>query len=97
MIEIFRRYFRHNHLNFAETGFSSRERVYINENLTKFDQEIHAAALKLRLEHKLSTVSTSRGVVLVRQIKVERPVPVKAVSKLMNLVDDGAKQDEDSN
>ena len=89
-IEFFRRYFRHNHLNLSEIGFNADQRIYITENLTKLDQEIYAAAMKLRHEKKLHTVSTSRGVVMVRRNKEDRPVPVKAVSELDDLLDDGA-------
>jgi hypothetical protein len=95
-VEFFRRYFQHKHLNLSEIGFNARQRIYITENLTKQDQEIHAAALKLRHERKLFSVSTLRGVVMVRRSREDRPVPVKAVSELQELLDDGAKQDDDA-
>jgi hypothetical protein len=94
-MEFFRRYFQHKHLNLSEIGFNTRQRIYITENLTKQDQEVHAAAMQLRHERKLSSVSTSRGVVMVRRRREDRPVPVKAVSELKELLDDGAKQDDD--
>jgi hypothetical protein len=92
--EFFRRYFRHKNLNLTEIGFSVNQRIFITENLTKQDQEIHATAMKLRNEQKLLSVSTSRGVVLVRRHKEERPFPVRMVSELMELVGAAAENEE---
>jgi hypothetical protein len=96
-IEFFRRYFHHSQLNLSEIGFTTRQRIYVSENLTKQDQEVHATAMKLRYERKLASVSTSRGVVHVRRNREDRPMPVKAVSELMNLVGDAGRQNEGSN
>jgi hypothetical protein len=85
--EFFRRYFRHKNLNLSEIGFPLHQRIYITENLTKQDQEIHGAAMKLRSERKLYSVSTSKGAVLVRWNKDDRPVRIRAVSELMENTD----------
>jgi hypothetical protein len=84
--EFYRRYFRHKNLNLTEIGFQLNQRIYITENLTKQDQEIHAEAMRLRHERKLFSVTTSRGVVLVRRNKDDRPIQIRGVSELMDLI-----------
>jgi hypothetical protein len=85
--EFYRLYFRHKTLNLSELGFSSNQRVYISENLTKRDQEIHGAAMKMRHERKLHSVSTSKGVVFVRRNQDDRPTPIRAMSELTDVAD----------
>lgn len=58
-----RRYFQHKNLNLHELGFASSSRVFITEILAKKQQGIFTAAMKLRNEKALHSVSTSRGVV----------------------------------
>jgi hypothetical protein len=75
-------YFRCKTLNLSQIGFNSTQRIYITENLTKRNQEIYAAAMKLRYEKKIWSVSTSNGVVMVRRREADRPAPVLSLAEL---------------
>jgi hypothetical protein len=79
----YRNYFLHRNLNLSEIGFgTSTQRIFITENLTKQNQEIYAAAMKLRYNKKITSVSTSNGVVMVRRREDEKPTPVLSVAEL---------------
>jgi hypothetical protein len=77
-----RKYFAHKTLSLSEIGFQSDQRVYITENLTKYNQEIYAAAMKLKADKKLHSVSTSQGVVSVKRAVGDRPMPIMLKSEL---------------
>jgi len=80
-----RQYFRHSSLNLQDIGLSANQRIFITENLTKKHQEFYAAAMKLRREKQLYSVSTSRGVVMIRRNPGERPTPVNSLNSLLEL------------
>jgi len=80
----YRNYFRHRALNLSEIGFASNVRIYITENLTGHNLEIYKAALKLRHEKQLYSVSTSHGTVMIRFNEGEKPVEAKTISALRN-------------
>jgi hypothetical protein len=76
------KYFVHKKLNLSDVGFQSNERIYINENLIKDYQPIYQAAMKLRFEKKLHTVTTSHGIVHVKQTSTDRSIPIKMINEL---------------
>jgi hypothetical protein len=49
-----------NNLKLTDVGINANQRIFISENLTKFDQEFFAAAMRLKRDGKLATVSTSK-------------------------------------
>jgi len=77
-----KRYFLRRNLNLSDVGFTTTQRIFITENLTKQNQHIYSAAMKLRYEKKLWAVSTSGGVVLVRRREGDRPTPVLSINEL---------------
>jgi hypothetical protein len=77
-----REYFRHRTLNLSDIGLHTNQRIYITENLTKKRQELFTAAMKLRREKQLYSVSTSRGVVMIRRDPRDRPAPVNSLLEL---------------
>jgi hypothetical protein len=81
----YRKYFQHRSLNLSEIGFASNTRVYITENLTGHNLEIYKAALTLRNEKKLFSVSTSHGTVMIRFKDGDKPVEAKTLAALSNI------------
>lgn len=59
------KYFRKKNLNLTDLGYEAAARVYVAENLTKKNQQIFGAAMKLKKEGALSSVSTHYGIVSV--------------------------------
>jgi hypothetical protein len=60
----------------------SNTRIYITENMTGHNLEIYKAALKLRHEKKIHSVSTSRGSVMVRFGEDDNLVAVNTMAEL---------------
>ncbi|KAL9707709.1 hypothetical protein quinque_011227 [Culex quinquefasciatus] len=56
-------YLNHRDLNLSHIGFQNTNRIYVNENLTKEDREIRAAALRLKKEGKVQKVYSRNGIV----------------------------------
>jgi hypothetical protein len=81
--DFYRRYFNNvRKLTLAALGFVSTSRFYLSENLTKRDQKIFTAALKLKKAKKLHSVSTSAGVIWVRQKSDEDATTINSLSGL---------------
>jgi hypothetical protein len=89
-----RHYFQHLTLNLSDIGFSARQRIYIMENLTKKRQEVYTAAMKLRRDNKLHTVSTSNGRVMIKRDPRSRATPVTSMAEL-GPTTDGPQDDHD--
>jgi hypothetical protein len=79
------RYFVKGDLNLTNIGFSVDQRIIIVENLTKHNQAIFAAAIKLKKEKTIFAVSTSHGVVYIKKNEGDRPVQIKFLSELERL------------
>jgi hypothetical protein len=79
---LFRSYFQHRNLNLSEIAFMSNTRIYITENMTGHNLEIYKAALKLRHEKKIHSVSTSRRSVMVRFREDDNLVAVTTMAEL---------------
>lgn len=80
--EFFGKYLRFRNLNLSHIGFTLNERVFISENLTKYDQLIFAEALQLRRAKKIQSVYVSSGAVFVRAKEGDRGALVKTVADL---------------
>jgi hypothetical protein len=78
------KYFEHGNLKLTDVGINADQRFFISENLTKYNQDIFATAMRLKREGKLATVSTSNGEVAVKQDKRGVKVPIKVLSELDN-------------
>jgi hypothetical protein len=75
-------YFVHKTLKLAEIGFQLEQRIIITENLTKHNQSIFVAAMKIKNEARLKSVSTSNGIVFVKQREGDNKIPIKCLSGL---------------
>lgn len=56
-------YLNQRDLNLSHIGFNNNNRIYVNENLTKEDRVIRAAALRLKKEGKIQKVYSRNGIV----------------------------------
>ena len=72
-------------LTLQHIGFNSTEPIYINENLTKFNNLIMRAAAKHRREGKLTAAYTLRGLVFVRMHNNDAPLHIKSLEMLEEL------------
>jgi hypothetical protein len=69
-----KKYFAKKTLNLADLGFAgATARVYVSENLTTNNQQLFGAAMKLKKEGKLTSVSTFHGTVSVKQTQTGNP------------------------
>lgn len=59
-------YLNQRDLNLSHIGFNNINRIYVNENLTKEDREIRAAALRLKKEGKIQKVYSKNGIVFAK-------------------------------
>jgi hypothetical protein len=57
-------------------------RIYISENLTKHNREIFDAALNLKKDGKLVSVSTFHGTVSVKLAPTDRPKQIMCLADL---------------
>jgi virulence-associated protein VapD len=81
--DFFKKYLANLNLKLSDLGFeSSQTRVYISENLTKADQALFAAALKLRKDKKIFSVKTSFGAVYVKKKEGDKWALIKEPSML---------------
>jgi hypothetical protein len=71
-----------NKLTVNTLGFNTRSRIYISENLTKFNQRIHGEALKLKKDKKLHKVSSSFGYIYVKPKEKDPRVLINELSDL---------------
>lgn len=60
------RYLNQRDLNLEHVGFNNKNRIFINENLTREDREIRTAAIKLKKEGRIQQVFSRDGVVHVK-------------------------------
>jgi hypothetical protein len=76
------KYFEFGNLKLQHVGIEADQRIYISENLTKMNQPIFAAAMRLKRERKIASVSTSNGTVHVKPRQGDRRVPIRDMSEL---------------
>jgi hypothetical protein len=57
----YEKYFEHGNLKLTDVGINANQRIFISENLTKFNQEIFATAMK-KEGRKISNKQDKRGV-----------------------------------
>jgi hypothetical protein len=79
------RYFKKKDLNLTALGFSNTKRIYVNERLTRDDFECKKAALKLKSDGKLYSVSTRYAKVFVKLRKDSDDQQITDVSQLQHL------------
>ena len=76
------RYFKCDNLNLSCLGFSSTNRIFVNENLTKHDMEIKRKALTLKKTGKVHSVFILDGRVFVRQDKSSQQIHIDDIRQL---------------
>jgi hypothetical protein len=71
------KYFAKKDLNLVDLGFpGASSRVYVSENLTTRNKQLFEAAMQLRKDGKLSTVSTFHGIVSVKMTRDGNPIKI---------------------
>lgn len=80
--QFFRRYLAKRDLSLQHVGFNSRQRVYINENLSTVDRQIWRYACKLRNDGKLVRVHLKNGIVLVKRSNDNHSTPIHSMKQL---------------
>ena len=83
--ELFRMYLKSRALTLDNIGYNSKNRIYINENLSPLVKRILLAAIKLRSNGLLYKVSTRRGSVYVRTCFESEPVIIGSLDQLYDL------------
>lgn len=83
--EFYSKYLTKRDLNLHHIGIDSSHRIYINENLTMNARSIKRAALKMRQEKKLATVSTTNGIVHVKRTTDGPSTPIMSIEQLSQL------------
>jgi hypothetical protein len=78
-------YFKKKTLNLTDIGFEIAARVYITENLTKVNQQIFGAALKLKKEGVFTSVSTHYGSISVKKSEEGGRITVRRLADLDGL------------
>jgi hypothetical protein len=79
-------YFAKKDLKLDNIGFAGdNTRIYISENLTKYNKEIFDAALNLKKDGKLVSVSTFHGTVSVKLAPTDRPKQILCLADLDSL------------
>jgi hypothetical protein len=78
----YNKYFDHGNLKLSDVGINADQRIYISENLTKFNQQIFARAMRLKKDGKIYSVSTYYGVVSIKQRRGGDSVPIKLTAEL---------------
>jgi hypothetical protein len=75
-------YFRHKTLNLLDLGYQVNKRVFITENLTRNNQLIYAAAMKMKFDKKICSVSTVNGSISIKKVKEDRPTIIQNLTEL---------------
>lgn len=83
--EFYSKYLIKRDLNLQHIGIDSTHRIYINENLTARARAIKRAALKMRQEKKLVTVSSKHGVIYVKRNANGPSIPMMSIEQLSQL------------
>jgi hypothetical protein len=78
----FGKYFAKKDLKLTDIGFQVGSRIFINENLTKLNQQLYGEAMRLRKNGKLYSVSTTNGHVSVKQQQGASSIPIKELFDL---------------
>jgi hypothetical protein len=76
------KYFKFKDLRLPHVGYRFDQRIFITENLTKFNQTIFSQATKMKTEQTLKSVSTYHGSVFVKQKEDDPPVRINTISEL---------------
>jgi hypothetical protein len=85
-IAFHKKYFAKKNLNLADLGFPGAvTRVYVTENLTSINNELFGAAMKMKKDGKLASVSTYHGIVNVKIGQNDRPRRIRTTADLDNL------------
>lgn len=80
----YRKYLERRDLNLSHIGLQSRNRIYVNENLTQTTRSIRNEALKLKRSGKLCQVFTKEGVVFVKPSATAAAVACHSLTQLEN-------------
>lgn len=75
-------YLNQRDLNLSHIGFNNNNRIYVNENLTKEDRVIRAAALRLKKEGKIQKVYSRNGIVYAKGRGNEPAEPCPTIGHL---------------
>jgi hypothetical protein len=81
-----KKYFDNLNVKLSDIGFQSTARVFIGENLTKYNQGIFNEAMKMKKEGKVNSVSTSFGIVEVRVQEGSSKIKIDQLARLSNIV-----------
>lgn len=77
-------YLKFNKLNLTHVGFGTPTRIYVNENLTKFNRDIFRYCLQLKHRHKsvLLQVFTRFGIVHVKFTALDKPISIQSKKEI---------------
>jgi hypothetical protein len=81
-MRFFDKYFEHKNFKLVDVGIAADQRIYINENLTPFNQKIYVEAMRIKKENKIASVSTHHGIVNVKKEQRDKFVPIRDLTEL---------------
>ncbi len=87
-IAFYNKYFQKKNLNLIDIGYQTPARIYISENLTKQNQQIFGAALQLKKDGAIASVSTHFGAVSVKKTQEGNRITVDNLADLDDLTND---------
>jgi hypothetical protein len=80
--QFYNKYFPQGNLKLRHIGIDSDQKIIISENLTKANQAIFAAAMHIKKEENIKSVSIANGTVHVKQKEGDKRVPIQKVAEL---------------
>jgi hypothetical protein len=87
-IAFYNKYFKKKTLNLTDIGYQTSVRIYISENLTKQNQHIFGAALQLKKDGVIASVSTHFGAVSVKKTREGNRITIGNMADLDVLTND---------
>ena len=72
-------------LTASDFGYQSRNKVYINENLTRKNKELFNSTLKIKKEKGFKYIWTNQGRIYLRKNEASSPVHIKNQSDLQRM------------
>lgn len=83
--EFYGRYLRSRKLSLMDIGFSSNQRIFVNENLEPATRELRTKALQMKKKGQLSGVYTRMGILYVKKTTNDREKPILSEDDLHTL------------
>ncbi|KAJ6647970.1 hypothetical protein Bhyg_03195 [Pseudolycoriella hygida] len=85
-------YFKFGQLKLSDIGCESNSRIYVSDNLTKHNSDIHHKALQLIKDKRLSKVTTRSGFIFVQQLNSDDIVKVSDLEGLLKLCNENGSE-----